>query len=176
MRPALRLLAKVKPGRYLEAYSNTGLTGLFTHPAPRPTLIHLYRNTLDKLKELPKSSVYRQSTEALTKHRLKIVESVKPEGFEAWEEKTKEFIAKDPNVALQAEKDYVSYQNLEYSNPKDIKDEWDGDVVAAAQEGGYSGRTKYETDEMRKHLENTKRRNEQTDIPWDPEPALTADQ
>jgi hypothetical protein len=176
MRSTLRLLAKLKPERYLEAYSNTGLTGLFTHPAPRPTLIHLYRNTLDKLKELPDSSVYRQSTEALTRHRLKIVESVKPEGFEAWEAKAKEYIEKDPKMALQAEKDYVSYTQLEYSNPKNIKDEWDGDVVATSQEGGYSGGSKTSTADARKAEANQRRLEGEPNIPWDPEPALDAAQ
>jgi hypothetical protein len=175
MRSTLRLLAKLKSDRFLEAYGNTGLTGLFTHPAPRPTLIHLYKNTLNKLKEFPESSVYRQSTEALTQHRLKIVESVKPEGYDEWEAKAKEFMSKDPTAAFQAEKDFVTYQSMEYGNPKNIKDEWDGDVMAVTQEGGYSDRVKYDLD-ARKHRMNAKRRANEPDIPWDPEPPLDASQ
>jgi hypothetical protein len=174
MRSTLRLLAKLKPDRYLEAYSNTGLTGLFTHPAPRPTLIHLYRNTLDKLKELPDSSVYRQSTEALTKHRLKIVESVKPKGFDAWEEKVKQMIAEDPVAAVQAEKDFVSYQQLEYSKPTEIPEEFAGDGVAVVQEGAFNDIVPPSEDS--KWATNLERRSAEPEIPWDPEPPLDKDQ
>ncbi|KAK6465229.1 hypothetical protein DFJ63DRAFT_14993 [Scheffersomyces coipomensis] len=53
----------------------TGLTGLYQHPNPRPALISLYNHTLTVLDtKFPKESVYRQSVEALTKNRLKIVE------------------------------------------------------------------------------------------------------
>ncbi|EGW34453.1 uncharacterized protein SPAPADRAFT_134311 [Spathaspora passalidarum NRRL Y-27907] len=53
----------------------TGITGLYQHPNPRPALISLYKYTLDVLNNrYPKESVYRQSVEALTKNRLKIVE------------------------------------------------------------------------------------------------------
>ena len=98
MRNTLRLLATVKPGRYLEAGNPTGLTGLFTHPAPRSTLLYLYGATLDKLKAFPDHSVYRQSTEALTKNRMKVVESIKPEGYDEWAEKAAEKIEKYPEA------------------------------------------------------------------------------
>jgi NADH dehydrogenase (ubiquinone) 1 alpha subcomplex subunit 5 len=90
------LLANVKPARYLEPHTPTGLTGLTTHPSPRPTLIHVYRQTLEKLKAFPETSVYRKSTEALTRHRLQIIESTKPPGFDAWFERAKETVAKHP--------------------------------------------------------------------------------
>lgn len=96
MRSALRLLANVKPARYLEPHAPIGLTGLTTHPSPRPTLIHVYRQTLEKLKAFPENSVYRKSTEALTRHRLQIIESTKPPGFDAWFERAKETVAKHP--------------------------------------------------------------------------------
>ena len=98
MRNTLRLLAVVKPGRYLEAGNPTGLTGLFNHPAPRSTLLYLYGATLEKLKEFPDHSVYRQSTEALTKHRMKIIESIKPEGFDEWEKRATEKREKYPEA------------------------------------------------------------------------------
>ncbi|OQV10991.1 ETC complex I subunit conserved domain-containing protein [Cladophialophora immunda] len=64
MRATSRLFATVRSAsKYLEANSPTGLTGLTTHPSPRPALIYTYRQTLNKLAQLPKSSVYRQSTE-----------------------------------------------------------------------------------------------------------------
>ena len=92
------MLAVVKPGRYLEAGNPTGLTGLFTHPAPRSTLLYTYGAILDKLKAFPEHSVYRQSTEALTKHRMKIIESIKPEGYEEWEKRATEKIEKYPEA------------------------------------------------------------------------------
>src|SRR6266487_2308508 len=67
MRATSRLFASVKSGRFLEPNTQTGLTGLLTHPSPRPTLIFVYNSILDKLKALPETSVYRQSTESLTK-------------------------------------------------------------------------------------------------------------
>jgi len=96
MRPTIRLLAQA--ARYLEAGSPTGLTGLLTHPSPRSTLLHTYNSTLDKLKEFPEHSVYRQSVEGLTKHRLNIIEGVKPEGLEAWQERVKETVEKHPEA------------------------------------------------------------------------------
>ena len=109
MRPSLRLLAIVKPGRYLEAGNPTGLTGLLNHPTPRSTLLYLYGSTLDKLKGFPDHSVYKQSTEALTRHRMKIIESIKPEGFEQWQQRASELVEKN----LDAFKPGSKYKKLE---------------------------------------------------------------
>lgn len=89
MRSALRLLASVQKGgsHYLEAGAPTGIAGLLTHSSPRTTLLYLYNDTLEKLKQFPEHSVYRQSTEALTKHRMRIVESVKPQGLLEWQQR-----------------------------------------------------------------------------------------
>lgn len=92
MRPSLRLLA-----RYLTPGTPTGLTGLQTHPAPRSALLTLYRTTLDKLGNLPESSLYRQSTEALTKQRLSFVERAVPPGYEEWEAKARKILADNPD-------------------------------------------------------------------------------
>lgn len=97
MRPSTRLYATVKSAaRYLEANTPTGLTGLPTHPSPRPALLYTYNKTLEKLRQLPKSSVYRQSCEALTKHRLQIVQDALPPGYEEWLQRTKQLIESDP--------------------------------------------------------------------------------
>ncbi|EME79116.1 uncharacterized protein MYCFIDRAFT_64015 [Pseudocercospora fijiensis CIRAD86] len=88
MRAALRLLASVQRStQFLETGAPTGLTGLLTHSSPRTTLLFLYHDTLDRLKALPEHSLYRQSTEALTKHRLKILEETKPQGLEEWQKR-----------------------------------------------------------------------------------------
>lgn len=82
--------------RYLEAGAPTGLTGLLTNPSPRSTLLYLYSTTLDKLQAVPETSVYRQSVEAVTKHRMSLVETVKPEGYDEWKAKALEILEKHP--------------------------------------------------------------------------------
>ncbi|KAL9053157.1 MAG: hypothetical protein Q9162_004954 [Coniocarpon cinnabarinum] len=89
MRQTQRLLATIVKGRGTHLHTNTptGLTGVFTHPSPRPHLIYLYNQTLSRLAALPEDSVYRQSTEALTRHRLAIVESATPAGLSEWQQR-----------------------------------------------------------------------------------------
>lgn len=45
------------------------------HPNPRPHLIQTYNSTLEALKRIPPTAVYRQATESFTQQRLSIVES-----------------------------------------------------------------------------------------------------
>ena len=48
------------------------------HPNPIPALAQTYRSTLALLqKDVPESSIYRQSLEALTQHRLSILDKTK---------------------------------------------------------------------------------------------------
>ncbi|PFH54942.1 hypothetical protein XA68_11538 [Ophiocordyceps unilateralis] len=79
MWPTIRTL-----GRFLEPGTPTGLTGLWTQPTPRSTLLSVYRRTLNKLQSFPETSVYRQSVEAVTKYRLSLVEQMKPSGHQEW--------------------------------------------------------------------------------------------
>lgn len=112
MRVSLRRLAAAKPSRYLEPYAPTGLTGLFTHPQPRAQLIYLYAATLEKVAALPASSVYRQSAEALAKHRLQIVESVVPDGWVDWKAKYDTFMKENPK-AFEPVKSAIKFGNAE---------------------------------------------------------------
>ncbi|KAI2614129.1 ETC complex I subunit conserved region-domain-containing protein [Hypoxylon fragiforme] len=99
MRSTLRLLAAVKPSaaRYLEPGAPTGLTGLHTHSSPRSTLLYLYTRTLEKLADqVPETSLYRQSAEATTRHRLAIVEACEPPGYAAWAARAREVAQKNP--------------------------------------------------------------------------------
>lgn len=98
MRTVSRLLASVKPARFLEAGNPTGLTGLYTHAAPRSTLLFLYGSTLDKLKAIPEHSVYRQSVERLIQHRMKIVESITPKGYDEWNIRAKKMVEEHPDM------------------------------------------------------------------------------
>ena len=99
MRSTTRLLASVqRSSKFLEPYAPTGLTGLLTHPSPRGTLLYLYSSTLEKLKEFPEHSVYRQSAEALTKHRMAILESIKPAGLEEWQKRVQPVVEKHPEA------------------------------------------------------------------------------
>jgi len=133
MRSTLRLLAKIKPGQFLEANTPTGLTGLMTHPSPRPSLIVLYNKTLAKLQQLPESSVYRQSTEALTKYRLKIVQETKPAGYEAWLEKVKKTVEQDPAAYEHLKQPDGTYAPRAFLGERKI--EWDGEKKQRLAEG-----------------------------------------
>ena len=188
MRRTLRQLAASKPARYLEAGSPTGLTGLFTHAAPRSALLYLYSSTLDKLSEFPDSSLYRQSTEALTKHRMSIVSGIVAEGYKEWSEKAKKLIDEHPEVfntpaggvAHDGGKHLKETRGgLHFVTTKvvqevdDTREEWDGEEDSGGElEGPRS------TDErkgqsvifMERPGEDTKQ------IEWEPEPALTAEQ
>ena len=129
-------MATVKSAsKFLEPNAPTGLTGVLNHPAPRPALIYTYKQTLDRLREIPKSSVYRQSTEALTKHRLAIVEATKPQGYEKWLERVRKQIEASPTAysKLLNEDGSLGSSKL-YVEPVD---NWDGVVTRkdARQEG-----------------------------------------
>jgi NADH dehydrogenase (ubiquinone) 1 alpha subcomplex subunit 5 len=55
---------------------STGVTGLAVHPNPLPQLIKTYESTISALSSIPQTSVYRQGTEALTRHKLSVVQAV----------------------------------------------------------------------------------------------------
>jgi len=71
-RPVLQALKKT-----------TGVFGLNVHPDPLPELIKTYESTLTTLSSAPPTSVYRQSAEALTRHKLNIVKGVNGDTAEA---------------------------------------------------------------------------------------------
>lgn len=171
MRNTLRCLAVVKPGRYLEAGNPTGLTGLFTHPAPRSTLLYIYGTTLDKLKAFPDHSVYRQSTEALTKHRMRIIESIKPEGYDEWAKNAAEKIEKYPEAFRPGEK----YVHLSASGQDFVKigDQEDEDQEWALSEGTRSSEEKAAEVAL---LKKGRRKDYSNVFNWEPEPSLEASQ
>ncbi|KAI8957639.1 ETC complex I subunit conserved region-domain-containing protein [Daldinia sp. FL1419] len=191
MRRTLRLLAAVKPARYLEAGAPTGLTGLFTHSSPRSTLLYLYTRTLEKLQDIPESSLYRQSIEALTKHRLAIVEAAEPPGYAEWAQRARKIAEANPerfNVstaganrpaegsrALQVKSGGKLFVHRSEPAPADERyEEWNGERDEGPGSEGLKG------EEDRRDIEALFTR-EPTDGPdvkvqWEPEPQLTADQ
>lgn len=165
------MLAVVKPGRYLEAGNPTGLTGLFTHPSPRATLVYLYGATLDKLKAFPEHSVYRQSTEALTKHRMKIIESIKPEGYDEWAKRAAQKIEKYPEafqpgglytVQSAGDQSFVTVDEYDEEDEEAASPE-----VTRSREAKAAEKALFEGVRSRKYLEAVK---------WETEPPLEASQ
>lgn len=179
MRTATRLLASVKSGRFLEPGNPTGLTGLITHPTPRSTLIAIYGATLDKLKQIPEHSVYRQSVEAITRHRLNAIESVKPKGYDEWVQRAEEKVRNNPD-AFRSFGPSVSVHMVNaamvantYSEEEDEREvEWDGESTTPSLEG------------VRTLDERAYQKNLAQEIPstgsevvgWEPEPPLEASQ
>ena len=188
MRITSRLFASVKPSRYLEAGNPTGLTGLYTHPAPRSALIYLYSSTLDKLKAFPESSVYRQSAESLTRYRLRIVVDIKPAGWDEWAAKGKQEIIEHPEV-FDTPKDATTHENAKHVKsthdgrtfvttilPSEVDEndlEWDGEIAPATLEGT---RVAEERRFQGKMLEMEPPGGDEKKIEWTPEPPLDADQ
>lgn len=180
MRPALRLFANVKAARYLEPFAPTGLTGLVTHPSPRSTLIFLYTQTLEKLKQFPESSAYRQSVEALTRHRLQIVESSKPPGFDEWLQRVKKVVAENPEQFAKARLANGTFAGIQqddiYGGTK--AKEWDG-AVGPITEG--PSRTPEEVAQWEAIIEDASKPESPSDfheetINWESEPSLEAEQ
>ncbi|OJD28883.1 nadh-ubiquinone oxidoreductase kda subunit [Diplodia corticola] len=184
MRPALRLLAAVKPvGRVLEPGAPTGLTGLSTHAAPRSTLVYLYSKTLDRLKQFPESSVYRQSTEALTRHRLNIIERIEPAGLKEWEERVQKQVDANPDafekhgVAIRHTADGRSFVTIRAAPEVDEREEeWNGELVAEPSLEGI--RTPAERKDQKEALGYGRPANldKAQALHVEAEPSLTADQ
>lgn len=127
MKNTTRLFATVKSEKFLTAGQPTGLTGLLTHPAPRSQLLYLYSSTLSKLSQIPAHSVYRQSAEAITKHRLSVVEATKPVGYEEWAQRAQKYISENPKVFGEGPEVGKVFVQANMSREKDKLDvEWDG--------------------------------------------------
>ncbi|KAL5614434.1 hypothetical protein BROUX41_004539 [Berkeleyomyces rouxiae] len=181
MRQSARLLA-----RYLEPGTQTGLTGLYTHPTPRSTLLFLYSRTLERLGALPASSLYRQSVEAVTKHRLGLVEKQVPPGYAEWAERVRKLMAENPGKYRLASGDAdgsrahtVQFGEKTFvlgkvSPEPDVRvQEWDGEV----DEGPTLEGIRTPEERADQALIATRRVvDKATTVELEPEPLLTADQ
>ncbi|KAK4246391.1 ETC complex I subunit conserved region-domain-containing protein [Corynascus novoguineensis] len=188
MRATLRLFAAVRPAaRYLEAGTPTGLTGLYTHGSPRSTLLYLYSSTLEKLKAVPEHSVYRQSVEALTKHRMGLVEAVVPPGYDEWADKAQKLLSEHPDKfdvkgsdsiygarAIKVERGGRAFVVRQIPVKEDMRyEEWDGEKDEGPELEG--SRTLEERQDL-KHIFERKDISDVEHVEWEPEPQLTADQ
>jgi NADH dehydrogenase (ubiquinone) 1 alpha subcomplex subunit 5 len=188
MRATLRLFAAVRPAaKYLEAGTPTGLTGLHTHPSPRSTLLYLYTSTLDKLKAVPEHSVYRQSVEALTKHRMALVEAAVPPGYDEWAEKARKLLAEHPDeftvasgssvtgaTAIKVERGGQAFVVRHIPPEEDMRlQEWDGEVDEGPELEG--SRAPDERQDLR-HIFERRDIADVEHVEWEPEPQLTAEQ
>lgn len=181
MRPTFRVLA-----RYLEQGTPTGLTGLWTHGTPRSTLLYLYGSTLNKLQAFPEKSLYRQSVEAVTKHRMELVEKTVPPGYNKWAAKARELVSKNPEQFRVASGrvdgseartvrfgDRVFVVGAKHEEGDVRVEEWDGEEDEGGELEGI--RTSEERKDQviwaeRKPLEDHEK------VEWEDEPQLTADQ
>ncbi|KAI2622233.1 ETC complex I subunit conserved region-domain-containing protein [Hypomontagnella submonticulosa] len=192
MRRTLGLFAAVKPARYLEAGAPTGLTGLYTHSSPRSSLLYLYSRTLEKLRQFPESSLYRQSVEALTKHRMTIVEAAEPPGYNEWAAQARKIAEANPRqfsvttaassdrpaetaTVIKAESGGRLFVHRTDPDPEDVRyEEWDGERDEGPGAEGLKG------EEDRKDFEVLFSRQPNGDpknmTKWQAEPQLTADQ
>jgi ETC complex I subunit conserved region len=160
--------------RFLEAGAPTGLTGLLTHSAPRPTLVHLYNQTLERLKLFPESSVYRQSTEALTKQRLSVVDSVRPAGYEDWVARVDKMKAENPSLvtgaATASSQGSVPGGFMEVNYRRDdANSDWGGEKPVMGKEGPRSAADRADLLELTKKPPGPR-------IKWEQEPPLDAEQ
>ncbi|KAI9693095.1 MAG: hypothetical protein M1822_005090 [Bathelium mastoideum] len=177
MRPAVRLLASVK-AQFLESGAPTGLTGLLTHPTPRGTLSYLYNSTLDRLKHIPDSSVYRQSTEALIKHRLSIIDSIRPEGYDAWHERAQKQV-KEQTGATGSDVNVTLAGNAYYAARHEPKG---GDVAEESEDSGINEaplegtRTEEERARHWERLQKELQHRSSGQMEVEPEPPLSREQ
>jgi NADH dehydrogenase (ubiquinone) 1 alpha subcomplex subunit 5 len=80
---ATRRLLQAAASSSRNGKTSTGLFGLAVHPRPLPHLLSVYSSTLSDLAGLPPTAVYRQATEALTKHRIDVIKAASGEQGEA---------------------------------------------------------------------------------------------
>ena len=171
MRASIRLLAAVKPGRYLEPGNPTGLTGLFNHPAPRSTLLYLYGSTLDKLEAFPEYSVYKQSAEALTQHRKAIVQSIKPEGYEEWTKRAAELVKQHPELFQPGGSRYASAGGQTFVNRNEQEEKEEPEFTLAV-----GPRTQKEEEAETRMILKGRKEDPSEAVQWEPEPSLDASQ
>ncbi|KAI9572932.1 NADH2 dehydrogenase [Boletus coccyginus] len=112
-----------RPVLHQAVKKTTGITGLAVHPNPLPELRETYQTTLSVLSSIPSTSVYRQGVEALTKHKLNIVQgangditAVEKQLDEGQIEESLE-IAQDELKLIQNMSEWKAWEGLEEKPP-----------------------------------------------------------
>ena len=132
--------------------------------------------------------MYRQSTEALTRYRRSIVESVKPEGYDAWSERSKKELDKHPELfeaksgesggrpgaPLLVKRGGTTYVTLETHTPDPDKYEWDGEDDAGPSVEGT--RSAEEREDDFQSISHQSFGMEDKNIEFEPEPPLDSNQ
>ncbi|KAL9613808.1 MAG: hypothetical protein Q9167_001655 [Letrouitia subvulpina] len=180
MKSTSLLRAAVGSPRFLTPHSPTGLTGLFTHPRPRPHLLYLYTTTLSRLALLPPHSIYRQATESLTKHRLEIIRAIKPEGFEEWKKRAEALLEEHPDL-LERKGEEVFQAQMGWTkrelDDRDVEAEWDGPgSTRPTFEGPRSLKEGGNQDAITVNEGNPSQETLGSEVQWEPEPPLEAAQ
>lgn len=141
---------------------------------------------MSKLQALPETSMYRQSVEAVTKHRMGLVEKIVPPGYEEWAAKAKELVNKNSaqfrvasgridgsEVRTVKLGDKIFVVGRKHEDVDERIEEWDGEADEGAELEGI--RTAKEREDQvvwaeRKPLEDHEK------VEWQDEPQMTADQ
>ncbi|KAG6058480.1 hypothetical protein E4U32_004593 [Claviceps aff. humidiphila group G2b] len=169
MQPTLRMLA-----RYLEPGTPTGLVGLCTHSHPRSALLYLYASTLHKLQSIPENSLYRQSVEAVTRHRMNLVDRIVPAGYNEWAVKAKAIISKNPSQSR------IAGELFNYSEARTLQLGGRVYIIGPNTQTGdvSSGGGDAEADSRSVQMIWAERESLKVDqdIEWEDEPQLTAGQ
>jgi NADH dehydrogenase (ubiquinone) 1 alpha subcomplex subunit 5 len=150
--------------------------------------MYLYSTTLMKLQQIPESSVYRQSVEALTKKRLAIVEAQTAPGHYAWLDTMRyritEFQEKQKAAGLETMAENLKYEGNEFylaslgSREIDEREvEWDDEpVVEPTLEGPRSGAELAKEQAQIDKFAKTEEEKQRFRLKLDPEPLLTREQ
>lgn len=127
---------------------------------------------------MPEHSVYRQSIEAVTKNRMKIMQSIKPAGYDAWAERASKKIEDNPDVFKPGKsRHFLEYANgssfveTQESNMNDDM-EWDGEKGDATLEGTRNP----EEGAVNARASQQTKQDQGDPVKWETEPPLDASQ
>ncbi|KAL4069581.1 ETC complex I subunit conserved region-domain-containing protein [Scleroderma yunnanense] len=107
---------------------STGITGLAVHPNPLPELVQTYESTLSVLSSAPPTSVYRQSVEALTRHKLNIIKGVNGDIAAAEKQLDEGQVEESLEIAkdeLKLAKNMLEWKAWETLEQKPLPGQWD---------------------------------------------------
>ena len=138
----------------------------------------LYNATLARLSAFPENSVYRQSTEALTRQRLRTVASVEPAGFQEYKDRIGNLLGQSSGHTKQLIQQIIDgkgYEPIAGQDPDEREVRWNGERVEARTEGPATARD-LETMPRLDEAESKREEVEESQPEIEHEPQLTAEQ